>query len=243
MLLFLLALAILSLSYIFYVSILFNQNKKYINTLDKISSKQRGLKLKKLEEGVRVKLLGLDIGSAFLIWGNIVLVLLTLYANFDLKIQNEKLHRPYIGLVNNVGVILDYATSTDDKITSSAMRLKLKIKNYGELPTSFTSQVDGWLYGEINTFQNSQDFIMPGQEVDLLWNLNHDKDISGKDCNFLNNLSVKINYPGHYVTVIPKFIDDPRHSKNDSNQKIYDFTVYGCKDKPQVLVWYVKEMK
>ncbi len=200
--------------------------------------------IESFEIKIKLKLFGFNPSDAFLIWANIILSLFAVFTFIDSKNQSTLLHRAYIGINSEINTLSDHSIDKQGQIDSGGIRLKLKIKNYGDLPTNFSAQLIGWPVNKIRAFQNIQNYIMPGQEIELEWNIDY-SNIDPKlisDCSLFDGISINILYLNHNLKIIPKLIEDPRYNR-DKNDK-FQVLMYNCPSgvAPQVLTWYVQEI-
>lgn len=168
--------------------------------------------------------------------------------------QDEIMNRPRIGLLNyqNIeklsAIIPRPAFMPKHCPTYLEFDIEIPIKNYGNLPAFFVSDIVGWLSTtssfQLNTecggnipgmlgvetgwspfvrpFQKDN-YVMPGQEVPLRWK------IGGAvydSCDDFEKMQLELAYGLNgenliYQTIVnPKIIDDPEPNKNNSNDII-----------------------
>lgn len=162
--------------------------------------------------------------------------------------QDENLNRPYIGLANN-------NIEQGFHSTSSSSIILVSIKNYGSLPAYFKVDFKHGL-GYTKSWQSDEDYIMPGQGINLKWNIYFDKvNIEDNDiCKALENTTFTIKYGLNYnetkfaTEVVTKLIEVPMERGYLPNEDEY-FRVLvlrcgGISEKENLaLVWYIKNMR
>lgn len=174
---------------------------------------------------------------------NIIIALISVVTFLLIYWQHQILNRPYLGLGSDTSIDKGtvYASTTENGVrVNPGMQIQVVLSNYGNRPANFHAEVLNWL-GEIKSFQNPDNFIMPEQQIILKWNLMFPGKIDSI-CDIDKSLFVKISYSDHMLILKPTYIDDPELGGHKEEK----FKVWqnGCKadiNKDKVRIWYVEK--
>lgn len=160
---------------------------------------------------------------------------------------NRKIYRPVLGLYDfNNNIIESNILSTSTPLYFGA-HVSIPIKNYGNLPAYY--QVDSSdinIGNQLKPYQTSSDYLMPGQEKELVFDLLFDSN-RPTHCSIIEDNKIKITYGvdkndlKYYLNISSTLIDSP---VKDINTFVY---VVRCGDNDkkthQILVWEIDESK
>lgn len=191
-----------------------------------------------------------------IIIANIILASVAVATFLLIFYQNGKLDRPYIGLVDtNVYIsFTSIGVNPDSTKINPGEKIVISIKNYGNLPAYFQATYEDE-YNIPMSYQWSESYIMPGQSIDIKWNvLFSDQPIYDDNvCKFLENRTITIRYgldinDMNFITKVrSKLINAPRDIRKLEDEDGFREMVVRCggldKRENMLPVWHIETMK